>query len=461
LARSQSLSRRGSALALLAMLALLPTGCTSWRAITLPLDQIDLDRGYRPETILGGRNLGDVALIVTFSGGGTRAAALAYGVLEELRDTQIVVDGTPTRLLDEIDIISSVSGGSFTSAYYGLHGDGLFEDFKERFLELDVERGLLLRMLNPKNLFRLTFPFFDRTSLAIDYYEDKIFDRLLFSDLEVAGGPLIQINSTDLSAGSQFTFQQAQFDLLCSDLSALSIARAVTASSAVPIVFPAITIENRAGSCGYQKPEWMVEGLASRIEEPRRFQIASEAAAYLDPEETPYVHLVDGGIADNLGVRGPLDNVIGRGGIARLLEQLGVERPHHMAFIVVDSSTKPERSFVSLPGAPSIAALLGSITDTQIHRYNFETLALLDESMKRFAEELSTESQPLNPHMILVAESQIEDPDDRGFFDDVPTSLSLDQETVTRLIQIGRRMLRESAEFQALVTELGGTLGRK
>ena len=458
MAGRKSLSRTGPVLVLLALLALLPTGCATWRATTLPLDQIDLDRGYRPRTILDSRKLGNVALVVTFSGGGTRAAALAYGVLEELRDTQIEVDGKLTRLLDEIDVISSVSGGSFTSAYYGLHGDRLFEDFEERFLKRNIERGLLLRIFTPRNLFRLMFPFFDRSSLAIDYYDDKIFDGARFSDLEAAGGPLIQINSTDLSAGSQFTFIQPQFDLLCSDLSTLNIARAVTASSAVPVVFPAITFANRAGSCDYQKPEWMVEGLAGRLEDPRRFQIASEAAAYLDREETPYIHLVDGGIADNLGVRGPLNNVISRGGIIQLFEQLGADRPRHLAFIVVDASTKPDRSFVSLPGAPSLAALLGSVTDTQIHRYNFETLALLDESMKRFAIDLSTESQPLNPHMILVAEYEIHDPDEREFFGEVPTSLGLDEETVDRLIQIGRRLLRQSAEFQALVAELGGTL---
>jgi NTE family protein len=66
--------------------------------------------------------------MLTFSGGGTRAAALAYGVLETLRDTPIKIDGKTARMLDEVDLISSVSGGSFTSAYYGLHGDGIFEE---------------------------------------------------------------------------------------------------------------------------------------------------------------------------------------------------------------------------------------------------------------------------------------------------------------------------------------------
>ena len=443
---------------LLSLLVLLPTGCATWRASNPALQKIDLAGGYRPSTVLAGRQLGELTLVMTFSGGGTRAAALAYGVLEELRDTRIEVAGEPKRLVDEIDVISSVSGGSFTSAYYGLYGDRLFEDFEERVLKRDMQGDLLRRMFNPKNLFRLMFPFFDRSSLAIDYYDEKIFDGARFADLEAASGPLIEINSTDLSAGSRFTFIQPQFDMICSDLATEKIARAVTASSAVPVVFPAITLENRAGSCGYEKPEWLEEALANPRQSPRRFQVATETAAYLDREATPYIHLVDGGIADNLGIRGPLDQVIGGGGIIKRFQDMGVERPHHVAFIVVDASTSPGRSFVSVPGAPSISALLGSITDTQLHRYNFETLALLDESLKRWGGELSTNRQPVNPHMILVAESQIADSDDREFFDDVPTSLSLDDESVDRLIRIARQLLRESPEFQTMVTELKGTL---
>jgi len=63
----------------------------------------------------------DLTLMMTFSGGGTRSSALSYGVLQHLRDTNITINGQKRRLLDEIDLISSVSGGSFTSAYYGLN----------------------------------------------------------------------------------------------------------------------------------------------------------------------------------------------------------------------------------------------------------------------------------------------------------------------------------------------------
>ena len=47
------------------------------------------------------------------------------------------------RLLDEVDTISGVSGGSFPAAYFGLYGDRIFEDFEERFLYRNVQGALL------------------------------------------------------------------------------------------------------------------------------------------------------------------------------------------------------------------------------------------------------------------------------------------------------------------------------
>jgi NTE family protein len=439
-----------------AAVALLATGCASMRAMNVPLDRVDPQSGYRPERIARSRHTGDVALLLSFSGGGTRASALAYGVLQELRDTQVSVAGKRERLLDEIDTITSVSGGSFTSAYYGLYGDRIFEDFEERFLKRNVQRSLLWRILWPQNFVRLILPFFDRTELAIDYYDEKIFDGARFEDLTKAGGPLVQINATDISGGSRFTFIQPQFDLICSDLSRLEVARAVTASSAVPVAFPTVVLKNHAGQCGYQKPPWLDEALASRKRSPRRYHIASEMSAYLDREKRPYVHLVDGGIADNLGVRGPLDNIIVGGGIWDRIQQLGVDRPRHLVFIVVDASTYRDRPFVSFPGAPSIVSLLGSVSDTQLHRYNFETRDLLRQGMKLWAAQLSSHGEPVQAHLIDVAEYEIEDPDEREFFDSVPTALRLDEEAVDRLVEIGRRLLRESEVFQNLLAELRG-----
>ena len=102
-----------------------------------------------------GENTNELFICLTFSGGGTRAAALSYAVLEKLHETRIVWKGREKSLLDEVDCISSVSGGSFTAAYYGLFGERLFVDFRERFLEKDIQGGLTGRAASPVNWFRL------------------------------------------------------------------------------------------------------------------------------------------------------------------------------------------------------------------------------------------------------------------------------------------------------------------
>jgi NTE family protein len=97
----------------LLLLLVVCSGCASFKAVNQPLAQVDPSRGYRPDDTSLFHETGRVWLFVAFSGGGTRAAAFAYGVLEELRDTPNVSAGKSKRLLDEVDAISGVSGGSF------------------------------------------------------------------------------------------------------------------------------------------------------------------------------------------------------------------------------------------------------------------------------------------------------------------------------------------------------------
>ena len=192
-----------------------------------------VEQGYALHTWESAPNSDQVSIALTFSGGGTRAAALAYGVMLELRDTQVSLEGANVRLLDQVNHISSVSGGSFTSAYYGLHGDGMFDSFEEAFLRLNVQKALMWQTVNPVLWFSRT----GRTDAAIKYYQKKIFHDATFADMNKPGRPMIIINASDLAHGVRFSFVQEYFDLLCSDLSSFPVARAVAASSAVPVLF--------------------------------------------------------------------------------------------------------------------------------------------------------------------------------------------------------------------------------
>ena len=152
-----------------------------------------------------------------------------------------MVNGQSTRLLAEVDIISSISGGSFNAAYYGLHVDGLFETFEDTFLRYDIQGQLVKSVLNPFHWFGRK----GRTQRSIEYYQKKIFHDATYADMHKPGRPLIILNASDLAYRRvRFAFIQEYFDLLCSDLLTYPFANAVTASSAVPIVFNPVVVEN-------------------------------------------------------------------------------------------------------------------------------------------------------------------------------------------------------------------------
>ena len=445
--------------ALLAPL-LMATGCAAYRPVNAPLTHWDPDYGYRPKRMQVERPMGDVLLVLAFSGGGTRAAALSYGVLQELRDTRVVVGGVENRLLDEIDLITAVSGGSFTAAYYALYGDRIFQDFEPRVLRRNLQGRLLLELLRPLNWIRMASTFFDRSELAVRLYDEQIFDHATFADLQAAHGPFIQINATDLAGGNRFTFFQPQFDLICSDLSPFEVARAVAASSAVPGLFTPITLRNYAGQCGLEPPAWIEEVGSADTWSVRRRRNIQVARGYVEGRRK-YIHLLDGGIADNLGLRGPLDNVILVGGIRRRLDQLGGARPGHVMVVVVNAEVHPEPRFSLTPAAPSLAVIINAVSGVEIYSYNFETLELMREGLKNWADEvpLDAHGHRVQTYVPEIAFEALEDPQERAYFNELPTSLSLDNEAVDRLIAAGRRLLRASPEFQRFLGALQADTG--
>ena len=130
--------------------SLLAVGCLTAAPENRPLEP-GSPAAFDASGINSEHRSGRILLALTFSGGGTRAAAFSYGVLQELAETPVVIEGRERRLLDEVDLISSVSGGSFTSAYYGLFGDQIFRDFEPVFLRKNVQARLAFEVLRPRN----------------------------------------------------------------------------------------------------------------------------------------------------------------------------------------------------------------------------------------------------------------------------------------------------------------------
>ena len=176
-------------------------------------------------------------------------------MLEALKRTQIETKtGQKVRLLDQIDVITGVSGGSFTALAYRLYGDRLFDEYEKRFLERDVQGDITSRTLNPANWGALSSTGWGRSELAANLYDEILFEGATFGDLRRSNGPYIAVSATDITSGSRVIFTPQNFDFLCSDLDSFRIARAAAASSAVPVVLSPLTINNYGGSCGFKAP---------------------------------------------------------------------------------------------------------------------------------------------------------------------------------------------------------------
>src|SRR3989475_3613211 len=90
-------------------------------------------------------------IVLSLSGGGLRAAAFAHGVLTALESVKTAGGD----LLDDVALISSVSGSSLTAAYYGVYGREGLARFRSEGLLPGFESGMRVSLYNPANLMRM------------------------------------------------------------------------------------------------------------------------------------------------------------------------------------------------------------------------------------------------------------------------------------------------------------------
>lgn len=473
------------------LMAALLSGCISPEGRNRPLIRHDPAGGYRFNALEPGFGNSDETFIcLTFSGGGTRAAALAYGVLQGLRQTTIPsIDGVGQRhpLLDEVDLISSVSGGSFTAAAYGLEREGVFDGTFERgFLKKNIQSILFSLVLRPLNLLRLPSIVLDRIDLAAAYYDDQIFNRATFQDLLSNGRrPFLAINATNLSTGRRFEFTQDDFDLLGSDLASVPIGWAAAASSAYPLLLSPLRLAYYPGpedatiladvlsdpdaqANNRRRYEWAADLIPPRTR-------ASDAPLRLDRKAHRYLYLVDGGSADNLGllyvIRAYQSGVIS--------ERIADRRIKRLVVIVVDAGTRPPQNMEALPSAPGIFRVGLQSADAGIRNYSDALLESIRHLMFTMPEARRQAAEPfrdalrkhapeapvpapqpideLEQYLVVVDFQQIADDLTRRRFLSMPTSFFLPRKDVDDLIAMGESLVIDHPEFRRLMKDLGDT----
>ena len=459
------------------VLSLVFAGGCAYPVRNQPTTEIGDRHGYQFANLQPGAT-DDTLMVVTLSGGGTRATALGLSVLRGL-DAIGTPDGET--LASKINVISSVSGGSVTAGYFALAGRDGFERLEKDFIRKDGMRTLLFNFFNPVGLVRYSTPQYERIDLLIDYLNRQLFDGKTFQTLiDQKRQPFLILNAADMVEGIPFPFTQRKMDLLCSDLSKMPLATAVAASAAFPVALSPVTLKNYS-LCPAQKqkgrwpPPWVTVNLDESgaaqedgiwYDNPTRATLGRTEYAYAvgnDPQRKRpklYIHLLDGGIADNLGIFEPYRMLTTQDTLPSFLKQIDTGRIRKLVFVVVNARSFAPSRLDSEQATPGVVDMLLASISSPIDRATtgtanqlrellldeFRQLALADPAKADRYHAFAT-----NTALISVDFDAIVDEDCRRKFQSIPTSWSLESQQIDAILKMGQALLASDPEYHHML----------
>ena len=268
----------------------------------------------------------DLFVGLAISGGGSRAATFAAAVLEGLARIPVKDAGGQRSVLERVQYISSVSGGSLATGYFAarkpgraepmLGSQGLLSPAYERFfreyraaMQENFEAAAVWRQL-------LLFRAFNPTKAAYSFaevWDERFLHGMTFSQLyerERAGdSPRIIFNGTSYNSGRRFaltTLPAADFDY---DFVAGLLEDLIRRSDRVTAEGKAIIRSNLEQARTQFLPLTFEQLGADHRELPISLAMVSSASfppavgpvTYAIDGRPPYEHVGDGGLFDNLG----------------------------------------------------------------------------------------------------------------------------------------------------------------
>jgi NTE family protein len=411
----------------------------------------------------------DTVIALSFSGGGTRAAAFSYGVLTALDQTP--TPNRSTSLLDRVDFVTGVSGGSVLAAYYGLKKRKALADFKERFLLRNAEEGLTTE-ISLMNIARGLQGGINDTTQFPHWLDENLFDHATYKSLLFQRRPLVWINASDVYNRTPFVFGRVIFGALCSDLANYPISLAVAASAAVPVVFAPIVIQGFPGGCSVPLPDW-VQRARNREDAPPLLKLFANALERYHSGEVKFVKLLDGGLVDNYGLAGLT--------IARLasdtpygpLEPEEGVKLRRMLFLVADAGRAPSGAWAQTVAGPSGVTLITAASDTATESGAVGSYSAFHDTMdewqqalvnwrcklsaadrRRFGAPSGWNCRDVKFFVGRVAFDQL-DPQRRVALNAIETRFVLPPQQVDMLIDAGRDALKANGTFRSFLGSLG------
>ncbi len=340
-------------------LAMLATACVS-APDTTPINRALTEPPAPPVEIELGVE-GD-AIALALSGGGARAASFSLGVLLQLRDMK-GADGRA--LIDKVALITSVSGGSTIAAWFGLHGAAGLDHFRSAMLDKDWEGQLRTSLLSPLNWPRVMQGGINGPDKLADWLDDEVFAGARMKDF--TNHPRVIINATDLFNSTTFAFATPYFQAICSDLGAVRVADAVAASMSVPMIFRPIVIKLPEGECPVPLPD-LVEAARHDRTSPALLREAAVAfRAYRDPSRMKYLHLTDGGVADNFGLSSLVTIRRAAGKAYGPYSARDAVKIRRMTFLLVNAEPNTPIAFAERPEGPNAVELVEALLSAGVN----------------------------------------------------------------------------------------------
>jgi NTE family protein len=304
----------------------------------------------------------DILVSLAFSGGGTRAAAFSFGVLSEIDRTRIRDRGRTVSLLDRVDFVSGVSGGSVTAAYYGLKKRAALDDFRERFLLRNAEESLNVSV-SIMNISRAIGGGLNDATHLPRWLDQNLFGGATFAEFRSNRRPRIWINASDIYNRTPFVFGKTAFDARCSDLLSYKLSEAVAASAAVPVLFAPIVLETYPGRCQTRLPDWIARARDDRNAQPLLRDFAQAIDSY-HSGSLRYIKLLDGGLVDNFGLSGFSIALLSATRPYEPLTPQQAARLRRVMFLIVDAGRGPSGDWAQRLEGPTGVDLVMATADT-------------------------------------------------------------------------------------------------
>ena len=421
------------------------------------LSQIDPEKGYRLEKTMQQALEKENLVIVTFSGGGSRAVSLGYGVLEQFQQATVRPTERGDTLLQNIDVVYGVSGGSVLAAYLALEGQETIPKFKEFFLKKDFQKKVINEVFSLSNVPRLTSPQFGRSDLLQEQLNLALYNGKTFADLaRKRKGPFAVINATDMTAEQKVSFTQDFFDWLCVDLNDIEIARAVAVSSAVPLIFSPITLNNHAGFCHAEskKAFLMQTQPGNRLLLNNFNAMQKRLARYQDSVEQPYLHLVDGGLTDNLGLASLLDmsNLLS---VRKLYAELKKSALRHVVVVSVNAQNERTSHIDKSADVPGVREVVDTVINVPIDKATESTV----QYSQKFANQWNAYAKrqrdaKIKVYFVNVSLKDLPEGQLKKDVLNIGTSFYLPESDVDKLREAAKILLMQSKEYHAALKAL-------